>query len=676
MSGTTSLAEAGTPEEKPWIFPRPEYDERVAAALQSAREWYGDALPRRVTGYEFVEFAARSWDLVRRITNRGIIQVNKSLPSAATDGTTIWLPGIYFTDKFYHERADLLDPYDQVSAAVMCVNGSQIHEALHCLLTECNLPKWAATNPKSDAYFKSHIGFGMVLNLVEDIFIESYSYREYEFLTMFLHGKNDVLLGAIPLWESFNNLYQPDATQDDLIAALACVKNVAHRDDERWDPWRPIVDKLLTASDPGLMQSQRLLIAIELWEMITSAENAEGMPLPAGNSSIGIDSSSGTVGGALSPEQIEQLLEKLLKLAEAGELGEGVGGEKPGEGEGMVITIDASALGSSGLKKLDRLLKIKVGHIDYTGDKDTPVDEAFSVVIENMIIHRGEGKVDLRGIPPVVLRNIIEATPSVDEVRLVREFKGLGNLLRYMRQEKHHPGAPRTSGSKLIKQRLHRIATDGKVMALNDSTHVTKGKPRVILLIDMSGSMRSSSLIDRVMNAAYSAYESLVECQVPVAVYGHTAFSRSSDYVPLVYAIAAYQMPLLQRGLTTTIDARKAFGRVTKVEHSQNFDGIAIETVAARFPEQPGTRVLVVLSDGQPYGGASYGGQRAMDHTAEVIRRTNRSGTSVLSLSLTSDVMEANDKLYGKGNLPAYGNLLDRSLRHLVQVIATGQPLT
>lgn len=672
-----------SPSEKPWIFQRPEYDERVAIALEVAREWYGGVLPRKVTGYEFIEFAARSWDLVRRITNKGVIKVNKSLPSAATDGETIWLPGSYFTDKFYRERADLLNASDQVAAAVMCVNGSQIHEGLHCLLTECDLPKWASSNPVSDKLFKSHIGFSMVLNLVEDIFIEQYSYERYEFLTMFLHGKNDILLGQIQLWESFNDLYQPDATQDDLIGALACIKNIAHRTDERWLPWRPVVDKLLEAANSKLSRNQRLQIAIELWELITKSKTSDGSEdLPGGNAMIGIDASSPTAGGALSPEQIEKLLDKLLEMAEAGELdgpgkgdGEGEGEPTPGSG-GEGITIDVSALGTSGLKKLDRLLKLKVGRIDYTGDRDIPTEEQFEILIENMIIHRGECKVDIRGIPPTLIKNILDVAVTPDEVRISKDFRGLGNLLRYLRQEKHHPGAPRTVGSKLVKQRLHRIATDGKVMAMYDSKHITKGKPKVILLIDMSGSMRSSSLIDRVMIAAYSAFESLVECQVPVAVYGHTASSKGHDYQPLVYAIAAYQMPLFQRGLTTTRNVKAAFGRVTKVEHSQNFDGIAIEEVAKRFPDQPGSKVLIVLSDGQPYGGGSYGGQRALEHTADVIRRTNRSGTAVLSLSLTSEVMEANDKLYGKGNLPAYGHLLDRSLRHLVQVIATGQPLT
>ena len=195
-------------------------------------------------------------------------------------------------------------------------------------------------------------------------------------------------------------------------------------------------------------------------------------------------------------------------------------------------------------------------------------------------------------------------------------------------------------------------------------------------LLDLSGSMESGGLVQRVAKAALGAYQSLVACQVPVSVYGHTALVRGGSYVPLVYAIAGYQMPLVRKSPTITKAPARGFSLATVVEHSQNFDGIAIDCVSKRFSEKPGTKILVVLSDGQPYGGSDYGGQRALEHTAEVIRRLNHSKISVLSLSLTDEVMEANDKLYGKGNLPAYGSLLDKSLRHLVQVIATGQPLT
>ena len=361
-------ATATEPEEREPIFPRPEYDEFVAQALEASREWYGNSLPRRVDGYDFLDFAARSWDFVRKITTKGVIKVNKSLASACTDGTTIWLPGCYFEEKFYLSRADMADA---VGAAVMCVNGSQIHEGLHCLLSQCNLPEWAATNPVSAELSKKHIGFNMVLNLIEDLFIEQWCYKKHDYLTMFLHGKNNILLGQVPMWESMNNLYQPDATQDALIASLACLKNINHRKDERWAPWQEIVDCALLAANEKLSQSERLQIAIDVWNLIMNAENSAGMPMPCGNAvATAPDSSSVTMGGALSPEELEKLIDKLLELAEAGELGEalagpeGDGGDgagepgepKPGSGSGgMVVVIDASKFGSTGDRESTRL---------------------------------------------------------------------------------------------------------------------------------------------------------------------------------------------------------------------------------------------------------------------------------------------------------------------------------
>lgn len=673
-------------EKLPEIFPRPESDELVAVAEDKAWRWYGSTLPRRVDSYEFIDFAARSWEFARQIAPKAVLKIMKSAPSAMTDGETIWLPGNYFSEKFYKERADISEA---AAAAVMCVNGSQIHEALHCALSTCNLPVWCEDHPKAMEYHKNHVGFTALLNLVEDIFIEAWGDSYHAFSTVFVEGKNNILLGQLPAWEYFNALYQPTATQDDLLQALALLKNKVHRDDKRFSPWSALHAKMLEAANHNLTKQQRLVIAIEAWELLVSADKADGSePLPMGGAGAAApDRSSPTMGGAMSPEEMEAFLEALDEAISELEEEAAAGGETPGKeagagspgagaksaaGPGRVITIDASTLGSAGMAKLDKLLKLKTGRTDVTGDGDSGLESSIHIIVEEMKFERGEGMVNITKIPKVDVRAI---DGGREPAKSDRAFIKLGNLLRYLRQEKHAPGQPRLIGSRLVKSRLPRIVTDGKVMAIHDSTHITKGKPEVIMLGDLSGSMESGDLVLRVADAMYGSYESLVGCQVPVAVYGHTSYSRGG-HVPLVYAVSAYNMPLIGKQLVTTKNPALAFGRMKTVNHSQNFDGIAIDEVAKRFTKRPGTKVLIVFSDGEPYGGADYGGHKAFDHTAQVIKKLNRAGIVVLSLSLTAEVMENNTKLYGKGNLPAYGRLLEKTLQHVVQVIATGQPLT
>lgn len=671
MSTTITTHE---PARGSMIFPRPEYDRNVAAALSSARAWYGNALPRKIESPAFVDFVARSWDFARVITDKAQMQIRRDFSSAATDGVAIFLPGNYFKQGFYEEMVEVSD---FVAAAVMCVNGSQIHEALHIALSTCRLPEWAATNPEANKLFNEHIGFGVVLNVVEDIFIEAYGRKQWSFLDMFVEGKNDVLFGELVIWERMNALYGEDATQDDLLNALVVLKNVHHRQDTRWSPWQKIVDELLSANDPDLSKDERLQIAINVWKLLATATDASGQPLPEGEASKrSIDRASASLGGALAPEEADALIKALLALAGSESDVEGESGS--GKPSGKLI-IEPWTFGSSGSDKLDQVLQVAFAEVNYTskGD-DVEIENQYAIVIENQKIARGEGKVNISRIPPVLVLNIMDKAGKLGSSLLTPspDFRRLGHFLRYMREEKHHPGQPRTSGSQLVKTRLHRIVTDSKIMAFHDSKRAKRGKPEVIILVDMSGSMEHDRLIHKVAAAAYGAYDSLVACRVPVAVYGHTSVSASGRYQPLVLGIAAYEMPFLNSQLTVTNKPAEAFSMIPVVPHFQNFDGIAIREVAKRFSDRPGAKVLIVLSDGQPFGGSEYSGDSAVKHTSQVIIGVNRSGVSVISLSLTSEVMEANDKLYGKGNMPAYGGLLERSLQNLVRVIATGQSLT
>lgn len=679
------------------IFPRPEFDQAVWDAEEAARTWYGVSLPRRLESFEFIDFAARSWSFAQQVAPAAKLKVSKGMDNACTDGSTIFIPGTYFRQDFYDDIADV---GNVTASAVMMVNGSQIHEAFHCLWSTCHLSQSAQEYAPANEIFKKYAAFAAVMNIIEDIFIEAKGRVEFIPLMTFIDAKNNIMLGELPAWKWFNAAYQPTATKDDILQLLVLLKNPRHWMDERWEPWALIKELALRAADATLTKVDRLKIAVDVWNALNEATTSDGaseMPDGAINQ-VSPDRNVGMTGGVLSPEALEQflqalgdhldeLIEKALEEMEGEGSSEGSGEpgeEKEGPASGSFLkpmtssSYDTEA--SSGVEAIDKKLVIVIEKATLKMDDsdDSSVDNQIKVIIKNIKFERGEGKVKLHGIPTLQFINISQAktTKSRDQVEEDRSFSKLGYLLRYLRQEKHILGQPRRIGSRIAKTRIYRIATDEKIMAFPDSEHLKKGTPEVNILLDMSGSMESGRLIERVAKAGYGAYMSLVECRVPTGVYGHTSDTGHGSYTPVVYGIAAYNMPFVGKRISTTSNPRQAFTKVVEVGHHQNFDGLAIEFVAQRFTTRPGSKVLIVLSDGEPHGGMNYSGWEAVEHTSQVIRNLNRRGITILSLSLTEDVMESNTRLYGKGNLPAYGGLLERTLQHVVQVISTGKPLT
>lgn len=689
----TSMMTSPSKPEPVEIFPRPEFDQAIWDAENAARTWYGASLPRQIESYDFIDFAARSWSFASSIAPKATLKVVKNSDTACTDGQTIFIPGSYFSHKFYEEMADIGNPS---AAAVMMVNGSQIHEAFHCVYSTCHLSQSAMEYAPANELFKKYAAFAAVMNIIEDLFIETRGRHEFAQMMMFVDAKNNIMLGDVPAWRWFNAAYQPDATKDNLLQLLVLLKNPRHRDDPRWEPWGMLKELALRACMPSLTKIDRLKIAVDVWNALDESTTSDGsseMPDGAINQ-VSPDRTVGMTGGALSPEELEQflsalgkhldeLIEKWLEEhadAEGSEPGKGEPKE-PGKGEFLapMSSMTTGTEGSSGVSALDVELKIEIdkGTLKMDDSDDSSVDNQLKIIFKQIKFERGEGKVRLSGIPGVEFILIFKQKyGSTTKLHADKAFNKLGYLLRYLRQEKHVIGQPRTTGSKIAKSRIHRIATDGKIMAFPDSEHLKKGQPEVIFLLDMSGSMESGGLIERVAQAGLGAFKSLVECRVPVAVYGHTSDHGKAAYTPIVYGIASYNMPLVGNRISTTINPDQAFANVVAARHTQNFDGIAIDFVSKRFTTRPGSKILIVLSDGEPHGGINYSGWQAVEHTAQVIRDLNRHHVTVLSLSLTESVMESNTRLYGKGNLPAYGGLLERTLQHVVQVISTGKPLT
>lgn len=157
------------------------------------------------------------------------------------------------------------------------------------------------------------------------------------------------------------------------------------------------------------------------------------------------------------------------------------------------------------------------------------------------------------------------------------------------------------------------------------TVYVREGKVKtdnvsVCVLIDESGSM-SGELIRAARDTAVLINEALKDIgNVDLFIYGHSGDMKRSYSTELyVYREKGYA-PKFSLG---SVDAR-----------AQNRDGIAIYEVAQRVRKQTENPVLFfILSDGAPCAGC-YGGESAMAHVRDMVKKTEQLGMNVIQVCI------------------------------------------
>lgn len=196
---------------------------------------------------------------------------------------------------------------------------------------------------------------------------------------------------------------------------------------------------------------------------------------------------------------------------------------------------------------------------------------------------------------------------------------------------------PRATGAVLMKTRLSRIATDGKMFSNRGEAIATmqKKQPEFIILGDFSGSM--GYLIAMVNETLRKISQEMVDAGIPHAVYGHTSMGEND--IPLVLHIFSYKT-----NETTSSSHEQRFDAVKRVALRENYDGYAITHVSKKFNRACQNKVLIVLSDGAPCAPFYMHGNQ---HTEDAIKAARKNGIKVISLSLTEGVMDHNNDIYG-----------------------------
>lgn len=656
--------------------------------LNEVYEWYGSMLPVAIDHWTFPRFAAKSREFAERLAAHIPMEVSATAPTAYTDGKVITMPALYLIPKFYEAYG--IEYRDMTLASCALFNAIQIHEALHCRVTRFTMIDFCRDSGIAEAFefIEKYEGFKTILNIVEDAYIEEYCRRNFAGLAKILALYKPILMGEYALQMALAHRSDPDElTVEEIVGLLTFQNNSAIRYDERLNPIAELVDiihmgvrNLKFFSADGYLDeewqctlAERAQTSVDIFKKLMDTfpeEVTAQQPQPEPGDGEGDDGSSpfdrvmdGSESGGSTPppEPQKGFFSRPSTSGRWMDLDELMDGIAKAIAEG----IDDRELENAATALMEAIRELKEEAEEKEREKDDPKKELSEIV------HLGRHKMD--HIPPMIITDVMNSDSSPKAVAPIRSWMHFGTYLRYQREEKTTLGLPTTKGSVVVKTRLARIVTDGKVLAKRDNKKVQRGKPFVSLLLDASGSMgghvgdgSDMSLFDLTVASAYGMFEALRRAGVPVAVYAHTSPSHSSGIRPLLYKVAAFRMPMMSRMAITHGDYANRFAKLAGVRKVENFDGFAIEAVAGQFPSEQGTKTVIVLSDGAPVASGMYSGTPAQDHTRMNVLKARKAGIHVISISLVESVVSTNDAIYGKdNNFHGFGSNLQHTLREL-----------
>ena len=631
-------------------FGAPALSSSQRRSLDWTNKWYFNRIPYPISGRKFLEFVLGNQELLNEVKSGLKLQFDGSIKAPCTDGETVWLPS-YLLDFRYYDWHGIPDG-DIESAAITVINGVQIHEAQHAVMSPCKMGEFLEKNVPADRIKEHGQLIASAFNLLEDLYIENRAHVDRRKISPFITGLNEVTFGP---WirervkQTINSEKEP-LTRTKFLESMVLLKNRDHVNEylqEEWAPWKSYQELMYSVLKLD-SQSSRLQLAIKLVDeiiadprLLPEPEAESGMPQNGPSGPDEKENSSG--GGGLGQALVDALGDLFAGLTEQ-----------------QIEALEADMESGGAAEHLAQLANQILSEMEEH-------DRIFNIFKQKSI--------EPSDINPVIFKDVLDVGGGSEKLEPNRSWLQLGQFIRYARSINHTPGRMRDEGSDVSAENLFRIATDSQFLFNKDGKSMRRGAPELILLIDASGSMRGRygfgrSLMQVVSEAALGAFMSMVEARLPCAVYAHTTTNGPKGEHSHVVAVAAYQMPLLSKRLSVTGDTKTRFGKLMGVDSNNNLDGVALEYVGHRFTSQPGSKLVAVLSDGRP-AGHIYGGEAAMNHTARVAVGLRKQGIGVMSFSLVESVVRENDRIYGeKYNMRAYGEKLTPALRQIVQELS------
>jgi hypothetical protein len=582
-----------------------------------SEEWYtmGRSFLPPFESEQFARLAGQAQAFVHKVA--GATDTSLTVKAADTayvnlETNEIVIPSKYFSSEFYTKRFENGDEKTE-NLAIALVNGSVIHEALHVAHTNAKDIQKALMLDSRYYTFKKIFGLSVMapaFNIMEDIYIEA---RVPEVLATFLQATSDIIfteeglskIGSISDLTNYLN--------------LACYyKNKGLRDNEAFGQFSVEQIQILERLGKGLKMDKieaRVAMTYNFLQLWLDQKETEEDDSSDDNSE---ESESGQGGS---------------------ESGESESGESDDSEPSNEYEAEFGKMGGS--KELGELL-------DKIDELDEETIEAIAKEVAEAVAEEQEDwkpkKVwdDEHGScwwnRPVVL-DVMDMKALGNKVNPVKanNYDFIKDLAA-MRTINRNPGRARNYGSTMVKSRLTRIATDGKIFAKNDSHRNTLKRIEVIISIDMSGSTLGR-VQNEEMGAAMAMSKALRQARIAHSVYGHTATMKDE---PLIVHIFSYDMHETNQNWETRFEEA-----CRRVDFMNNYDGAVMEVLADKFTEKPGQKFLINLSDGTPCG-AGYYSVTANNHTSAMAQTLRGRGVMVFSVSVVRAVVESNDKIYGK----------------------------
>jgi hypothetical protein len=551
----------------------------------------------------------------------------------------ISIPIWYFEPKFYAERG-----YDEATipyVAVSMLNGTLNHESLHLARSLPDLEQIYKTRTDRREVPQSQLPvLYRIINCVEDIHIESWFKHTGALEYNFIQAKNAILFTE----KDFADFSEPqDITK--LLGRLAFWKNEFLRDLDWSDIDERIVNELKFAQTPNLTHTERADAAMRIFEVLASQNSTEDM-----------DEAADQVDGSSSMWERKGSFKAQATLSPDSQSG---GSDDDGDGE------------ESQLVKAIKAAIDAIQDDKRRGSKGDDSESAEDAAQMFLLVSNVEVTEYHNSNQEIEVQDAMELKWPTNNLTPEQAYATLGVVLAQIRTIGQKPASIVTQerGARIVPTKIGRIAVDGKIFGNRDTTSLGQSREKeVIILGDFSGSTagtylydRSESMFEMIVRVQWAAFKALKAARIPVRIYGHTSTYNN----PWILHIAS-EGPHFKDAKNVIGSDDERFPRCLSVNNGVNYDGVALYYAAKQFSQRNSKKIIIIISDGQPSGAPS--GFDPMTHTMQTLADLTRQHITVISVSLTREAMEANNKIYGKNNVDATNpTKFVNSFRQLVQ---------
>lgn len=566
------------------------------------RKWYGGSVPiPHQNTTNFRSFLSTCIGIAASVIGKELDkQISVQFTTVNTAEADVHNSRILINQGYVHGnfRKEKVKDSDLIACVIM---GIIVHESAHFAFSPSTLKPWVQylkdKLPKS--VYQNDELFATIGNVIEDIYIENETDRRVPLLSWTLDSMNSVFfpdadferVQAITAHISEKPVKMQDATNL-LNLALFAKTRAECRGSEYVQGVFALARK---AVDTGRIED-RLNLALELYLEIFERVEDDGKP-------IDFCLSASIKGG-----KAEEIFKKIAEYA-AGPTDDG----------------DSNGVG-------------------YPSKESTETNE----LIERMIRAQIRLSYEQPGASDST-KYFIELVPPVlsDTIEPDLRYDALAQVARQRASTNRPYGQDRNRGHHIRK--LHRIATDQKIFA--EPVLMTDFQPmQVMVVVDTSGSMfwggrPNNKPVHQAYRAGIGAVRAFLNARCSVALFGHTADSDSFPGSTVLYRLKGFGEPDMQLGERAAALACRTHGYLP----GNNRDGDALLYLSDHFTQQYRSRLMIVISDGQP-NALNYTGDAALKHCAEAVRTIRSKRINVLSISITEEANAINNIIYGEEN--------------------------